>query len=119
MPEPAPHERRPRMPATSGERDAAGPPRRRWPRPGFLALIIGALALNWVLSQVIAPPERSITVPYSPTFLNEVRAGNVARISPLGETVTGEFKTSVADPDDKSSKAKQFDTEIPQFTNGD
>jgi cell division protease FtsH len=72
-----------------------------------------------VLSQVIAPPEARITVPYSPTFLSEVRAGNVTRISPLGETVTGEFKVSVADPDDKSSKAKQFDTEIPQFANND
>jgi cell division protease FtsH len=107
------------MPSTPPDRDPAVPPRRRWPRPGFLALIITALALNWVLSQVIAPPEKNITIPYSPTFLTEVREGNVTRISPLGETVTGEFKASVADPDDKSQKAKQFETEIPQFTNGD
>jgi cell division protease FtsH len=106
------------MPSASSDREEATPPRRRF-RPGFLALVIGALALNWILSQVIAPPERQITVPYSPTFLNEVRSGNVERISPLGETVTGEFKASVADPDDKSQKAKRFETEIPQFTNGD
>jgi cell division protease FtsH len=104
------------MPA---ERDTPVPPKRRWPRPGFLALIIGALALNWVLSQVIAPPEPRITVPYSPTFLSEVRAGNVDRISPLGETVTGEFTAKVADPEDKKSTAKQFETEIPQFANAD
>jgi cell division protease FtsH len=106
------------MPSAPAERDGAAPPRRRF-RPGFLALIITALALNWILSQVIAPPESRITVPYYPTFLNQVQAGNVTRISPLGETVTGEFKASVADPDDTSQKAKQFDTEIPQFTNGD
>src|SRR4051812_10615160 len=107
------------MPTQQPERGDQAPKKRRLPRPGFLMLVVGALALNWVLAQVLAPPEPKITVPYSPTFLNEVKAGNVTRISPLGETVTGEFKVKVADPDDKKSTAKQFETEIPQFANGD
>ncbi len=119
VPDPAPHERRARMPSQSPQRDAAEKPSRRFRRPGFLMLVVGALALNWVLAQVLAPPEPKITVPYSPTFLSEVRSGNVIRISPLGETVVGKFKTEVADPEHKDTKAKNFETEIPQFANGD
>ncbi len=108
------------MPSSKSDRGEPDKPRRRF-RPGFLALIVGALALNWVLAQVLAPPEPKVTVPYSPTFLAEVREGNVKRISPLGESVQGEFKTKVADPDpdEKGQKATQFETEIPQFVNGD
>jgi cell division protease FtsH len=117
MPDPAPHERRPRMPASQGEPSPT--PSRRPPRPGLLGLIIIALILNWVLVPVIWPTKAKITVPYRPTFIAQVDRNNVKRISPLGETVSGEFKTAVADPSDPSNKAKQFETEIPQFANGD
>jgi cell division protease FtsH len=90
---------------------------RRLPRPGILTLIVIALALNWVLASVISPPEKKITIPYSPTFLEQVEAGNVERISPLGDTVDGELETEISYED--SEKAKQFETEIPAFADGD
>src|SRR3954451_12089217 len=116
MPEPAPHERRPRLPAGAPDAKPPQPPKRRF-RPGFIGIVVIALALNYALVNVISPPEPSITVPYSPFFLDQVDANNVKRISPLGETVEGEFKKRVSYED--SDAATQFETEIPQFANGD
>jgi len=116
MPDPAPTERRARIPSKSGDANTPDKPQRRFPRPGILMIVVIALALNWVLASVISPPDPSVTVPYSPTFLEQVEQGNVERISPLGETVTGEFTEKVAPPDDPDAEAAiKFETEIPQF----
>src|SRR4051794_22232090 len=117
MPDPAPHERRPRMPATPPDRPDGDPPKRRLPRPGFIGIVVIALALNYALVNFISPPEPQVTIPYSPTFLDQVNSNNVKRISPLGETVEGEFKKRVTYED--NDPATQFETEIPQFANGD
>src|SRR3954451_23578049 len=124
MPEPTPpsgpHERRPRMPSrTTGSGEPDNPPRRRLPRPGFLIVVVVLLGLNWLLLQVLAPPEPRPTIPYSPNFLQQVDKGNVKRISPIGETVTGEFKEKTRVPTADSDPAKNFQTEIPSFANGD
>ncbi len=119
----APHERRPRMPSSSSQAkngaDGDGPPKRRFGRPGFLLIVLVLLAANYGLLNLISPPTPTVTVPYSPTFLREVQAGNVERISPLGETVSGKFKEQVKYPAKGGSSAKVFETEIPQFANGD
>jgi len=108
------------MPSRSdrpGEGEA--PPRRRMPRPSFLVTVVVLLALNWILLSVLAPSEPRPPIPYSPTFLEQVDKGNVKRISPVGETVTGEFKDEVRVPDSDSEPAKNLETEIPSFANGD
>ena len=47
-------------------------------KPGrFIAIVIGLFILNWVIVGIVAPQEKRIQIPYNPTFLNEVRAGNV------------------------------------------
>jgi cell division protease FtsH len=63
--------------------------------------------------------ERSVRVPYSPVFLEQVRQGNVGKVSSTGETVSGELKREITyPPDDKDAEpAKNFDTEIPTFAN--
>src|SRR4051794_35751488 len=96
---PAPHERRARIPSRTPPEGGDDKPRRRWPRPGALMVVLILLALNWLVLNLIAPPAQRVTVPYSPYFLQQVREGNVTRISPTGETVTGEFKQSVHYPD--------------------
>ncbi|MEA2293297.1 MAG: cell division protease FtsH [Solirubrobacteraceae bacterium] len=118
---PAPHERRPRIPSRTPPEDEQGSktPKRRAPRPGFLAIVVILLGLNWLLLQVLAPPVERPAVPYSPYFLNQVKEGNVTRISPQGETITGEFKSAVRYPNDQATPAKNFTTEIPAFVNGD
>ena len=53
-------------------------------------------------------------MPYTPTFIAQVKAGNVKEISAEGDTVQGEFKKEVKY---KGDKATDFKTEIPSFAN--
>ena len=82
-------------------------------RPGrFIAIVIGLLVLNWVILGIVAPQEKRIQIPYNPTFLDEVRQGNVNQISSSGDTVQGEFDSDVTYNGDT---AKKFETEFPTF----
>src|SRR5829696_6636282 len=85
-----------------------------WSPRRFITILVALFVLNWLLVAVFAPPEKRIKVPYSPTFLQEVRKSNVEEISSTGDTVKGEFKQSVRYKDDS---AKGFETEIPTFAN--
>jgi cell division protease FtsH len=80
----------------------------------FLVVLALLFLLNWLFVQVFAPPAKRIRVPYTPTFLSEVRQGNVKEISSEGDTVKGEFKDDVTYEGDK---AKDFETEVPTFAN--
>ena len=80
----------------------------------FITILVALFVLNWLIVAVFAPPENKIKVPYSPTFLTEVRSGNVKEISASGDTVDGEFKKKVAYKDDSVTR---FETEIPTFAN--
>jgi len=132
MPE---HERRPRTP--TGPRDERGmhvtpspdgrgaPPEQgpkngmNMPRPRFIVIVLVLLAINYASVSLFGPGrEPSIDVPYNPTFLGQVRAGNVERISSQGETVQGKFKQPVQPPGNaKGEPAKNFETEVPTFAN--
>ena len=90
------------------------PPMLPWSPRRFITILIALFVLNWLLVAVFAPPENKIKVPYNPTFLNQVRAGNVEEISASGNTVKGDFKKDVSY---KGDKAKRFETEVPIFAN--
>ena len=66
-----------------------------WSPRRFITILAALFLLNWLIVAVFAPPEKRIKVPYSPTFLQEVRKGNVKEISSTGDTVKGEFKKEV------------------------
>jgi cell division protease FtsH len=83
-----------------------------WNPRRFVLILIGLFILNWVIVSIVAPPEKRIQIPYNPTFLNQVRAGNVKEISSSGDTVKGEF---MKDFTYKDETAKQFETEFPTF----
>ncbi len=113
----APHERVPKLPA---QRNGGGglPRRPLWRQPRFLALVGLLVVANWVLADQLNPPEPSVRVPYSPVFLDQVRAGNVERINSRGAGVTGEFRDDVTWPrsgDDRTTATK-FETQLPAFT---
>ena len=80
----------------------------------FVTILAVLFLVNWLLVQVFAPAEERIRVPYTPTFITQVKAGNVKEISSEGDTVQGEFKKDVTYEGDK---AKLFKTEIPAFAN--
>src|SRR6478736_3274239 len=122
-----PTQRRPRTPlppppdrGSPGQRPSGGSPGRQMPRvPGsrtFWIVVLIALTLNYVLVAIFAPgKERSVRIPYNPTFLEQVDKGNVARLKTQGATAEGELKNPIHYPDKDSPEAKTFDTEIPSF----
>jgi cell division protease FtsH len=90
------------------------PPMLPWSGRRFLMILAVLFFLNWLIVAIFAPGEERIRVPYNPTFLTQVRDGNVKEISSRGDTVQGEFRKDVKYQDDE---AKQFETEIPTFAN--
>jgi cell division protease FtsH len=77
--------------------------------------IAALLAFNyWAASRATKGPPR-IRVPYSPTFIQEVRDGQVASITSKGTAVQGTFTIALSYAGSK--KTKQFQTEIPAFAN--
>jgi cell division protease FtsH len=115
----APHERRPRTPLPRDD-DKPGRPRGFMRGIGgrFWMLVLVLLAVNYLTVALFAPgKEESITIPYSPNFLQQVEEGNVARISTRGEEVSGEFRDPVRYRD--SEPARNFETQIPTFADTD
>src|SRR3954452_1639886 len=113
----APTERRPRTPLPAKQ----DPDKPRGPRffgGRFWFVVLALLAVNYISVALFAPgKERSVRVPYSPTFLQQVDQGNVAKVSATGETLSGEFKKPITyPPSDKNAEpAKNFDTQVPTF----
>ena len=119
--ESASHERRPRTPVERDERGVhveggPGPKPRLGLGRRFLLIVGVLLLLNYLTVSLFGPEEERIRVPYSPFFLDQVRNDNVKEISSKGETVTGEFKKEVKDPDGDATSDK-FETEVPTFAN--
>src|SRR5918992_1144880 len=94
------------------ERAPERPPMLPWSGRRFLVILAVLFLLNWLIVAIFAPAEERIQVPYNPTFLQEVRQGNVKEISSRGDTVQGEFRQPV---DYEGEEASQFETEFPTF----
>jgi cell division protease FtsH len=95
-------------------------PSRRPPRPPrigwrWIAFVVAAFALNYVLATTFGPKENvQVTVPYSPFFLAQVRADNVKEISSQGETIQGHFRREVTY---QKTTTDRFKTQVPTFAN--
>jgi cell division protease FtsH len=80
-------------------------------------VIVGLLALNlWISSQALQP-NAPVRIPYSPTFLTQVKDGNVKEIASTGDSIQGTLKTAVRyPPGDQGVEAKtNFSTQVPSF----
>jgi cell division protease FtsH len=101
-----------------GNLRVSGAPQRQpmipWSPRRFITILLALFVLNWLVVAVFAPPEDKIKVPYNPTFLTQVRSGNVKEISASGNTIKGDFKKKVTYKDDSATR---FETEIPIFAN--
>jgi cell division protease FtsH len=120
MADQAPHERRPRTPLPRD--DDKNKPKGFWRSIGgrFWALVIVLLVLNYVSVAIFAPGrEKSASIPYNPTFLQQVTDDNVTKISSQGESVSGEFKKPVKYPSDAKDAVPNFTTQVPTFANTD
>ncbi|HZC28724.1 MAG TPA: AAA family ATPase, partial [Gaiellaceae bacterium] len=91
---------------------------RSWSRAGWLFVVLTLLlfGLNyWTADRVTREPARA-RVPYSPLFLDQIRAGNVAEITSKGTAIQGTFDQPVRYPAAaKRASVRRFDTEIPAF----
>ena len=117
---PAPPQQRadssPRWRVEGATDERSGPPspnlRGLWPRLGLLLLIL--LVFNyWAASRVTKEPPR-LRIPFQPTFVQQVREGNVARITSKGTAIQGELRTPVTY---HKRQSRKFATEIPAFAN--
>jgi cell division protease FtsH len=84
----------------------------------FIAILLGLLALNLLISFVTRGPDERKRVPYQPFFVGQVEAGNVKEISSQEDSIEGELKREASyDPpgDDKPVKVTKFKTEVPTF----
>jgi cell division protease FtsH len=114
----APTERRARTPLPAKPGPGNQPRRPRFFGNRFWVIVLALLALNYLSVAIFAPGrERSVRIPYQPTFVDQVDAGNVMKISATGETLNGVFKRAVKYPgnDKNAQPAQNFDTEIPTF----
>src|ERR1700709_1191308 len=120
----AEHERRPHEPTRDPEKPPEGGKGSgfggmKMPRPRFIVIVLVLLTLNYVSVALLGPgKEPSVDIAYNPTFREQVKEGNVERISAKGETVEGKFKKKYNPPGDQKA-AKNFETEVPTFANTD
>jgi cell division protease FtsH len=87
------------------------------PSRGWILFAVALLAFNFYLGSRATQPESRVRVPYSPFFLNEVRADHVKSITSKGTAIQGTFTLKI-----KYGGAKpttRFRTEIPAFANND
>jgi cell division protease FtsH len=80
-------------------------------------LVLGLLGLNlWISSQALQPNSR-VRIPYSPTFLQQVKDKNVRQISTTGDSVQGTFVSAVKYPpgDPSVQPTTRFATRVPSF----
>src|SRR3954447_25872890 len=87
----------------------------------FLLFFLVLLAINFWITSLIPSGHERIRVPYSPTFVGQVKGGNVKSISSKGATIQGEFRHEFKYPPtgEDSKVSKLFDTEVPTFANTD
>jgi cell division protease FtsH len=84
----------------------------------FIAILVGLLVVNLVISFVTGGPTERERIPYQPFFVDQVKAGNVQEISSQEDSIEGELKNEATyDPpgDAEPIKVTNFETEVPAF----
>ncbi|HEY6396008.1 MAG TPA: AAA family ATPase [Solirubrobacteraceae bacterium] len=105
--------------------DGRGTPAQHRPTPphrlrGFWIFVIALLAANWLSVLLVAPGSPSrVTVPFSPFFIDKVKAGQIDSINTKGDQVQGTFKSKLRYPatDAQATPTTLFATQVPAFWN--
>src|SRR6266511_3403834 len=84
---------------------------------GWLLFALGLLVLNFYLGSRATQPQTRVRDPYSPFFLNEVRAGHVKEIMSKGTAIQGTFRKPERYAGSKPTT--RFRTEVPAFADND
>jgi cell division protease FtsH len=106
-------------PASDGRGAPASPKPPMIPRSRtFVAILVGLLAVNLVISFVTGGPAERERVPYQPFFVDQVEAGNVQEISSQEDSIEGDLEAEATyDPpgDGDPVTVTSFETEVPAF----
>src|SRR5262245_49350766 len=94
-------------------------PGRPWYQPSgrWIVFFVALLVLSPVFSMRATEPASRVRVPYSPYFVDQVRADHVASISSKGTAIQGTLTKALSY--DGSKPTDRFRTEIPAFANTD
>jgi cell division protease FtsH len=90
-------------------------PSRPWRIAAYVLLIAVMLGVNYWGARRVTQVTR-VRVPYSPFFLQQVRAGNVVAVTSTLSELQGDFARATKPPDSSTSSTR-FVTEIPSFAN--
>jgi len=88
---------------------------------GFIWFICALLAINWLSVLLFEPAgQPRVTIPFSPYFISEVKAGKVKLVTTKGDAVQGTFKAKVVYPPGSKTATPTtlFATQVPAFWNG-
>jgi cell division protease FtsH len=85
----------------------------------YAIVVVALLVVNWLIAgSLYQGPERA-KIAYSPLFLDQVEAGNVAEISSTDTgAIQGDFRKPVKVPG-VSSRVTDFETQVPSFADAD
>src|SRR5579875_2373878 len=91
-----------------------GPQGRWW----WLAVLIVVLLIAnvWISSRVLRP-NAPVRIPYSPTFIAQLKHKNVKSINSTNESITGTFRKAITYPSSGPSArtSQNFTTQVPSF----
>src|SRR6188508_1259887 len=105
-------------PAPRGSSPAPSPPRSRFHvSRGWILFGLALLAFNIYFSSRATEPSSRVRVPYSPFFLQQVKAGHVEEITSKGTAIQGTFTKQERYAGSKPTT--KFKTEVPAFANND
>jgi cell division protease FtsH len=85
----------------------------RW----WILFAVGLLAFNFYLGSRAMQPQSRVRIPYSPFFLQQVRAGHVKEITSKGTAIQGTFTQKERYAGSKATT--RFRTEVPAFANNE
>jgi cell division protease FtsH len=81
-------------------------------------MVAALFAINYFTASRSLGPAARVRVPYLPTFINQVEAGNVKSIASRGDSIQGEFRRAVtypSKPAKDSQSSTHFTTHVPAF----
>src|SRR5881392_2793123 len=111
-PRPAENKQSSSPPAPRGSSPAPKPPGFR-PSRRWIIFALALLAFNFYLGSRANQPPSRVRVPYSPFFLDQVRAGHVKQITSKGTAIQGTFTQKESYSGSKPTT--RFRTEVPAF----
>jgi len=85
--------------------------------PGWIILLVALLVLNVFVFVNATKPTSRVRVPYTPFFLNQVKAGHVDEITSKGTAIQGTFTQK--ETYNGSKPTDRFKTEVPAFADTD